>query len=196
MVQTRAPSSGKWRAQEVRTSQGPIQSSSSTPSKRTMPKPSPSAASVPLIVPTAAGSPSGSLRPTRPALGESLDDHGHPLAAAHAHRLQAEPLTLVLEGVEEGGHDAGTGHAEGVAEGDGAALHVELLPGDAEMTGRGDDLGGEGLVDLDQVDVVDRHARPPQGLPAGLDGPETHDLGVQGRNAAGHDASQRGDPEL
>ena len=65
--------------------------------------------------------------------------------------------------VEERGHDAGPGLAEGVAEGDGAALDVELVPADAEVLGRGDDLGGEGLVDLDQVDVVDGHAGPLRG---------------------------------
>ena len=37
------------------------------------------------------------------------------------------------------------------------------------MLGRGHDLGREGLVDLDQVDVVDAQAGPAQGLAGGLD---------------------------
>ena len=65
-----------------------------------------------------------------------------------------------------------------------------------ELLGRGDDLGGEGLVDLDQVDVVDGHAGPLEGLADGLDGPEAHDLGVEAGHAAGHDAGQGGDAEL
>ena len=54
----------------------------------------------------------------------------------------------------------------------------QLMP---SSLGRRDDLGGERLVDLDQVDVVDGHAGPGQGLAAGLDRAEAHDLGVRGR---------------
>ena len=79
------------------------------------------------------------------------------------------------------GHDAGAGHAERVAEGDRAAVHVELVPRDAEVLGRRDHLRGERLVDLDEVDVVDRHAGPLERLAAGLDRAEAHDLGVQRR---------------
>ena len=56
---------------------------------------------------------------------------------------------------DEGGGEAGAGAAEGVAEGDRAAVDVELLLVDAELAGAGEDLGGEGLVELDQVDVVE-----------------------------------------
>ena len=49
---------------------------------------------------------------------EALDDHGHALAAADAHALHAEGLVLVLQAVDQGGHDPGAGHAERVAEGD------------------------------------------------------------------------------
>src|SRR5207253_1359270 len=78
-------------------------------------------------------------------LREPLHDHRHALAAADAHGFHADGLAGVLEAVEEGGHDAGAGHAERVTEGDGAAVDVELLPVDAEVPGRGHDLGGEGL---------------------------------------------------
>ena len=61
---------------------------------------------------------------------------------------------------------------------------LSLSAGDAELPGRGDDLGGERLVDLDQVDVVDGHAGPAERLAAGLDRSEAHDLGVEGRDAA------------
>ena len=42
----------------------------------------------------------------------------------------------MLQAVDERGHDARTGHAEGVPEGDRAALDVELVPADAEVLGR------------------------------------------------------------
>src|SRR5207253_2703645 len=81
-------------------------------------------------------------------------------------------------------------------EGDGPAVDVELVVRDAEMTGGGDDLGGERFIDLHQVDVVDGHARPAQRLAARLDGPQAHDLGVEGRYPAGDDAGHGTDPEV
>ena len=48
---------------------------------------------------------------------------------------------VVLEAVDQRGHDAGAGHAERVAEGDGAAVDVELVPVDAEVLGRRDAPG-------------------------------------------------------
>ena len=53
---------------------------------------------------------------------------------------------------------AGAGHAERVADGDRAAVDVEPVEVDAEVLVGRHDLGGEGLVDLDQVDVADAHA--------------------------------------
>src|SRR5207237_1860372 len=73
--------------------------------------------------------PSASVRTSRrrPASRsvQSLDDHGHALAAADAHRLETDRLVEGLEVVDERRHDAGAGHAEGGAEGDGAAVRVE-----------------------------------------------------------------------
>src|ERR1700689_196031 len=57
---------------------------------------------------------------------QALDDHGHALATADAHRLQAEARASVFERIEQCRHDARAGHAEGVTEGDGAAADVEF----------------------------------------------------------------------
>ena len=105
-------------------------------------------------------------------------------------------LVGVAQAVDQGGHDAGAGHAERVADGDGAAVDVELVPRDAEVLGRRDDLGGERLVDLDEVDVVDGHAGAGEGLAAGLDRAEAHDLGVQAGDARGDDPGERREAEL
>src|SRR5262245_1565947 len=86
---------------------------------------------------------------------EALDDHRHALAAADAHALHAVARTGLVHAVEERGHDARAGHAERVAERDRAAVHVELPPGDVQLFGRRHHLRGEGLVDLDEIDVVD-----------------------------------------
>ncbi len=60
------------------------------------------------------------MRSTSMAIAEPTGD---------AHRLDAVLAAGLLEAVDEGGGDAGAGHAEGVAEGDGAAEGVELLRG-------------------------------------------------------------------
>ena len=59
--------------------------------------------------------------------------------------------------------EAGAGAAERVAEGDRAAVDVEPLLVDAELADAGEDLGGEGLVELDQVDLVERRGRRRRG---------------------------------
>src|SRR6476619_5965414 len=89
---------------------------------------------------------------------EALEDHGHALAAADAHGLEAELLVPALQAVEQRGGDPRAGGAERVALRDRAAVHVEPVEVDAQVLVRRDDLGREGLVDLDQVHVVDRHA--------------------------------------
>src|SRR5690606_14030517 len=109
---------------------------------------------------------------------------------------QAGGLVVPVQRVEHRRLQAGAGHAEGVAHGDGAAVDVELVPVDAEVLGRRHDLGGERLVDLDQVDVVDRHAGVLQRALARLDGAHAHDLGGEARDAGGDDARERGEPEL
>ena len=58
--------------------------------------------------------------------------------------------------VEGRGRELGAGASEWMAEGDGAAVDVELVVGDAELLLDVDRLAAEGLVDLEDVDVVDR----------------------------------------
>src|SRR5690606_11057427 len=75
---------------------------------------------------------------------------------------------------------AGAGGAEGMAEADRTAVDVELLVGDladglvpaqmlagelsrGECPADGEDLGGESLVDVDHVDVLERQPRPVEG---------------------------------
>src|SRR5262245_8495710 len=66
-------------------------------------------------------------------LGEALEDHGHALAAADAHGLQADGLVVELEAVDEGGGDPRPRHAERVADGDRAAVDVQPGRVDAQV---------------------------------------------------------------
>ena len=53
---------------------------------------------------------------------------------------------------------AGAGHAEGVADGDGAAIDVVLRGVDAELVAAVETLAGEGFVQFPEVDVADLKA--------------------------------------
>ena len=117
----------------------------------------------------------------------------HIVSSPNVASLRAQP-------VEQRRRDPGAGHAEGVADRDRAAVHVELGlhrgVGHPHAVRRRDDLRGEGLVELHEVDVVDREAGPAQRLLRGLDRAEAHDLGRERRDPGRDDPGERGDPEL
>src|SRR5580658_1817451 len=90
----------------------------------------------------------------RRASHPAVEDRRRRLAEADAHRLQAVALVLVLEGVEQRGHDPRAGRAERVADRDRTSPDVDLRPVRADVLApRGGD-GREGLVDLEQIDVL------------------------------------------
>src|SRR5690349_15234014 len=86
---------------------------------------------------------------------DQLDDRGDAHPAADAERGEAALLVAAGELVDEGAEDHRAGGAEGVAHGDGAAVDVGDLVGNAHVLHEPHGDGGEGLVDLEQVDVVD-----------------------------------------
>src|SRR3954469_21543585 len=103
------------------------------------------------------------------ASAQALDDGGVGHAATLAHGLEAPPATGALELVEQRGHEAATRATEWVAEGDRAAVHVHLLHVRVVLLLPRQDDGGERLVDLDQVHLVDGHARALEHLGGGRD---------------------------
>src|SRR5690349_13108525 len=80
---------------------------------------------------------------------QPLEDRDVGLAAALAHDLEAVAAAGALELVEQGGHQAGAGGADRVAEGDAAAVDVDLLVRDVELLHPGEHDGREGLVALE-----------------------------------------------
>ena len=86
-------------------------------------------------------------------LANPLENHRDALADADAHGGQAELGVAVAHGVDEGGGDAGAARAERVADGDGAAADVDFSFVHLEHADAGQRLGGEGFVELDEVDV-------------------------------------------
>ena len=79
---------------------------------------------------------------------------------------------------------------------DRAAVRVDFLGVDLELTNDGDGLGGEGLVQLHQVDVVDRHSDFAEQVLDGEDGSHAHDLGRDAGHRIGHPLELGVDAEL
>src|SRR5579875_3394041 len=101
---------------------------------------------------------------------EPLDDGGDALAAADAEGGEAEPLVEHFQVVDEVGDEAAAAGAERVAQRDGAAVGIELTLVNAELADDGDALRGEGLVQLDHVNVRKLQAGAGQRLADGGDG--------------------------
>src|SRR5688572_11998569 len=70
---------------------------------------------------------------------KGLYDHGDALAAADARRGQAVALLAAAQLVEQRQHEPRARRAERVAEGDRAAVHVQLRLVDAELLRHGED---------------------------------------------------------
>jgi hypothetical protein len=93
----------------------------------------------------------------RSGRGGDADDERVALTAAAAEGSRADAAAATLELVGQVQDDAGTGHAERVAHGDGAAVGVDLVS--ETPSSRGDEADrGEGLVELEQVEVGGRDA--------------------------------------
>ena len=78
-------------------------------------------------------------------------------AAAATHRYQRRLPSRALELVQSGGDQPAAGRAHRMAERDGAAVDVDLVPVDAVHLLPGTDDRRERLVHLEDVDVADRH---------------------------------------
>src|SRR3546814_17519345 len=93
-----------------------------------------------------------------------FEDCGEALPAADAHGLQAVAGSTTAQFAEHRGGDAGAGDADRMAEGDTRAIDVELveaavLLAPAPRLEQRQHLAGDGLVELDQVEVVPAQAR-------------------------------------
>src|SRR3954451_2017604 len=87
-----------------------------------------------------------------------LDDDGVALPAARADSRNAEAAATPAQLVHQRAEYASAAGADRVAERDRAAVDVHLRLVDAEHAHRVDRDRREGLVDLEQVNVVDRQA--------------------------------------
>src|SRR5690606_22753462 len=109
----------------------------------------------------------GNCDPPGLAIVSAFDRQCHALAAADAQSGQAAASVAALHFVEQADQDAAAGGADGVAEGDGTAVDVDLGAVPVQFAADGNGLGGEGFVGLDQVQLLQAPASTLQRLAAG-----------------------------
>src|SRR5262245_52298468 len=85
-----------------------------------------------------------------------LEDGRGTHAASDAHAHEAVPAAPALHLVEERRRQLRAGAAERVAERNRAAVHVEAVGIDGQLAEARDHLRREGLVELDEIDLVER----------------------------------------
>lgn len=117
-------------------------------------------------------------------LGNPNGGHTHTSADTHAGNtnLLVRPLQLR----QQSANLSGTRAAQGVTERDGATLGVDLLKWDTQFFRTPDALGGEGLVDLVDVDVVLGDAGLLERHGDGLPRADTHEQGLDANHAGGN----------
>src|SRR5215469_17720806 len=123
-----------------------------------------------------------------------LEDGGDALAAADAHGDQGVVAAGAVQFVQRLDGQDRSGGADRVAEGDAAAVGVGLVRRQPELSGHGERLGGEGLVQLDHVDLVELHPGPVEHLAHGGRWAHAHDPGLDPGVAVGDQAPERGVP--
>src|SRR5216684_6648373 len=104
----------------------------------------------------------------------SLDEPGGPHPAADAHRDEAVARLPATELVEHRADQARAAHPVGVTDRDRAAIGIEPLGVDAEAVAAVDRLGGERLVQLDEVDVLEWDPDLPEELRHREHRPDAH----------------------
>mmetsp|Transcript_8959 Transcript_8959/g.27159 ORF Transcript_8959/g.27159 Transcript_8959/m.27159 type:complete len:257 (-) Transcript_8959:856-1626(-) len=129
------------------------------------------------------------LRPSLPLKDRRC---AHPAADAHGnHSILASPLPHL---VQEGGGAPGASASQRVAKGDGPSVDVHPSQIKPELLARVEGLGGEGLVDLEQVDVRGLQAGSLDSLWDGNGGADSHDGGVDSNRAEGPEGSENWKP--
>src|SRR6187397_357373 len=96
----------------------------------------------------------------RPGRLVPFDAHGDAHAAANAERGESLFGVALLHLVQQRGENARARGSDGMAYGDRAAIDIDLARIEAEVLVHRQGLCGEGLVSLDEVEIIE--------LPAGL----------------------------
>src|SRR3954453_12988343 len=134
--------------------------------------------------------------PLRHSPSSPLHAHRDAHAAADAERREALLHVALLHLVQERDQDAGAGGADRMADRDRAAVDVHDLGVPAHVLVDRASLRREGLVRLDEVEVLDLPAGFLERLARGRDRAGSHDGRVDARRRPGGDARERREAPL
>src|SRR6516225_3489444 len=139
-------------------------------------------------------SPRAKVRFVMTAPSDALDDRRrpHPGTDAQGYEGGAEPGPLQF--VQHGAEDHRTGGAERMTHRDGTAIDVKLFGIELEQLLIKEHHSGEGLVELEQIDVGRGHPGTLQYLARDLLGPGQHDAGLRADRREGPDPGTRLEP--
>src|SRR5579859_1158656 len=127
---------------------------------------------------------------------DPFEDRGNTLTAADTLGGERIAAAHALQKTRRLAHDARSGGAARMPEGNRTAVDVQGLVANSEIAGAGERLTGKGLVQFDHVDGRDLELGAEQRLLRGANGADAHDI----RRAAGDrnadDAGERSEPVL
>ena len=119
---------------------------------------------------------------------------GDALADADAHGAEGVASAGPGKLMGGGGDETRPAHAQGMAEGNGAALGIEagIVVGQTQLAGAGQDLRGEGFVQLDEGHVAKGKSEPLQQFARGRHRANAHDGGRHAGDGRSQQARARG----
>jgi len=129
---------------------------------------------------------------------DPLEDDGDPLANADAHGAKSEAAFGPEQLVRGGRGEASATGAERMADGDSAAVGVNVrgIVGQAEFAENGERLRGEGLVEFDNVHLGNHETCLRQNFLRRGDGTHSHDPGSDAGGSGSDNASLWSEAEL
>ena len=95
------------------------------------------------------------------------------------------------EFVHHGDEDARAAGSDGVADGDRSTVDVDFVGRRAKLAGDGEGLGGEGFVELKQIDAVDGPPGTVESFAGAVDGGHHDPLGIDAAGGVRNDAGER-----
>src|SRR5450631_2746716 len=114
-----------------------------------------------------------------------------PLTAADAHRDESVLAVDAPQFVDHFDREDRPGRSDRMAERDPAAVFVGFCRIEAQLVGNRAGLRGKGLVGLDHVNLIERHAGFLQRRLDGRHGPDAHDFRIDAGVAVGDEPRQR-----
>src|SRR5687767_7876605 len=127
--------------------------------------------------------------------GDAFEETGGAHASANAHRDDAPLLVPAPELVEQRGGELRARAAEGMAERDRAAVHVDLVVRDAELALAINGLARERFVDLEKIDVFDLHSILREQLLDRRIRTDAHDRGIDADRDVGAEIAEALQPK-